>query len=168
MKTTYLPVMLLASAFVSCMGKKEEIKPSLSQQIIGEWQNTYLKVEMPTSNNTRSLEVLEVTPQNWEKKMKIQPIRTIFNKNRTYHSEHRNLKGTLIYNPAGIWSIKGDTITMMDTYPIQGKCFKYKIAINGDCVEFWGKEDFDADGVKDDMYYGKQKKLVEVNETSVK
>lgn len=161
MKTTYLPVMLFASTLISCMGKKEEIKPSLSQQIIGEWQNSYLKVEMPTSNNTNVLDILEVTPQNWEKKMKLLPIHTFFNKNRTYHSEHRNLKGTLIYNPAGIWSLKGDTLMMMDTYPIRGKCYKYKIAIDGNNIEFWGKEDFDADGVKDDLYYGKQTKLVE-------
>lgn len=37
---------------------------------------------------------------------------------------------------------------MMDTYPLQGKCFKYKCAINDDWIEFWGKEDFDADGKK--------------------
>src|SRR5215216_5492135 len=141
MKIRYLPLALCASILLSCTAKKTEIKPSLSQQLAGEWQTVSFRVEMPPASGSGTLKVLDVNPQNWEEKMKLQPIRTFFNSNRVYSSEHRNLKGEVIFNPKGIWSLKGDTLIMMDTKPTKGKCCKYKIAIQGNEMELDIKDD---------------------------
>lgn len=95
---------------------------------------------------------------NWETAMKAKPIRTFFKADGTYNSEHRNLNDSIVYNPAGKWSIVGDSLFMMDTFPQEGLSYKYKIKIDGNIAEFRGVEDFDSDGNKDDEYYGSQRK----------
>ena len=55
-----------------------EQKPGLSDELTGEWRNTYLKVTMFTHNNTDTSSVLEVTEDNWEEKLKSRTIQTNF------------------------------------------------------------------------------------------
>lgn len=142
-----------------CEGKKDETRNLLT----GTWQNTYMKIEMNSYKGKDTLSTLEVDESNWEKKMGIKPIITFFKANGTYSSEHRNLQDSIVYNPAGKWEIVGDTLYMRDTFPEAGLNYKYKLSISkqGDKVtaEFWGIEDFDQDGKKDDAYYGRQKKI---------
>lgn len=149
-------LLTLFCLFFSCSSK--ENKKSPSEQLVGEWRNVYMKVEMQTVNNTDSNDILEVSEENWEKMMQIRTIQTFYNADGTYNSKHTNLKDSVIYNPAGKWQIQGDSIIMSDTFPKTGLIYKYKIAIKDNNVEFWGVEDFDQDGNKDDKYYGTQKR----------
>ena len=160
--TNVIPFICILLLF-SCSGNKQkeniqEENRSISGQLIGTWTNTYMKVDMHTFNNSDSTKVLEVNENNWEEKMKIQVIRTFFRANGTYNSEHRNLKDSIVYNPAGNWSIVNDSLLMTDTFPQAGLSYKFKLAIKDSTAEFWGLEDFDQDGKKDDAYYGKQNK----------
>lgn len=145
-------------AFVSCTTDNEN-KSELSEQLIGEWHNTSLKIIMNTYKNSDSTVVLEVSEQNWEEKMNIKPIKTFFRADNSYNSEHYSLKDSLIYNPSGKWEIKGDTLNMWDTFPNKGLRYKYKLTITNNKAEFSGIEDCDNDGKADDNYFGTQKKL---------
>lgn len=131
-------------------------------QLTGVWFNTYMKVDMYSYRGSDSLKSMEVTEKNWEEKLQIRPIETHFNENGTYNSIHRNLKDSIVYNPAGYWSVKGDSLFMRDTFPQVGPRYHYKFAISSEGkttqAEFWGVEDFDQDGSTDDTYYGKQRK----------
>lgn len=150
-------ILLLACVLLmACNGKKNEPADDLTKQLIGQWRNTYMKVTMHGVPD--SIKTLEVNEADWAQKLKIQPIRTFFNADGTYHSEHRNLSDSIIYNPAGKWKIEGDSITMTDTFPKANLTYRYKLAIKDGQVEFWGKEDFNGDGKTDD-YYGKQRKF---------
>lgn len=154
-----LVFLLIVQLFFSCEGKKNETKDLLT----GAWQNTYMKIEMNSYKDKDTLSILEVDESNWEKKMGIKSITTCYKADGTYNSEHRNLQDSIVYNPAGKWEIIGDSLFMRDTFPEAGLNYKYKLSISkkGDKVtaEFWGIEDFDQDGKKDDVYYGKQKKI---------
>lgn len=157
--------LILISTFIfSCSAKEGNEK--LADQLMGEWRNVSMKVEMPTVNNTDSTSTLEVTEANWEQVMQIRTIQTFFNADGTYRSTHTNLNDSIIYNPAGKWLIAGDSIFMTDTFPQAGLTYKYKFTIREQNVagkkellaEFLGVEDFDQDGKKDDSYYGVQRK----------
>ena len=143
--------------FYSCTHETEN-KSELSNQLIGEWHNTSLKITMNTYKNSDSAVVLEVNEQNWEEKMNIKPIKTFFRADNSYNSEHYSLKDSLIYNPSGKWAIEGDTLHMWDTFPNKGLRYKYKLNITHNKAEFRGIEDCDSDGKADDNYFGTQKR----------
>ena len=157
-------LLIIGSAFVFACSTPERKKTS--DQLVGEWRNVSMRVEMPTVNNTDSTATLDVTEANWEKMMQIKTIQTFFKADGSYNSVHTNLNDSIIYNPAGKWSVTGDSIMMTDTFPQAGLTYTYKLTLreqdaNGKKVllaEFWGIEDFDQDGKKDDSYYGVQRK----------
>ncbi|MBL7888296.1 MAG: hypothetical protein JNL24_02025 [Bacteroidia bacterium] len=151
--------LLIICMLSSCGSRKNET----SDLLVGTWSNTFMKIEMNTYKGKDTINVLEVNESNWEGKMGIKPIITYFKEDGTYNSEHRNLNDSIIYNPAGKWEIVGDTLLMKDTFPQIGLNYKYKLLISKQrdkvTAEFWGIEDFDQDGKKDDVYYGKQRKF---------
>jgi hypothetical protein len=155
---------IISTILFSCSVKEDGKK--LSGQLIGEWRNVSMKVEMPTVNNTDSSSTLDVTEANWEQVMQIRTIQTFFNADGTYRSTHTNLNDSIIYNPAGKWAILGDSILMTDTFPQPGLTYTYRFTlreqnVNGKkelLAEFRGVEDFDQDGKKDDTYSGVQRK----------
>lgn len=128
------------------------------KQLVGEWRNVSLKLTMNSYKGGDSLKVFEVKEGEWEKKMGILPIRTFFRADGSYNSEHRNLKDSIIYNPAGKWEVRGDIIVMTDTFPEKGLSYRYKVVVDNDIAEFSGLEDCDHDGVPDDNYEGRQRR----------
>lgn len=126
--------------------------------IVGTWEIDRMKITMNTFQNSDKDQVMEVTAKNWEQKMRTRNIQTTYNEDGTYHSVHRNLQDSIVYDPAGTWEIIGDTLVIQDTFPTRAE-YKYRVKIDGDIAEFWGKEDFDQDGNIDDEYYSKQKRI---------
>ena len=145
------PLLLL----LGCEEARVENK-DLSKKLVGEWRNIELQIRMNTFNNTDSVQYFEANEGNWEEKMKIKPIRTFFYANGTYHSEHRNLKDSIIFDPGGKWVIYGDSLIMTDTFPELGLRYSYKLEIRNSLARFWGREDCDRDGYADDEYYSAQ------------
>lgn len=128
------------------------------QRLTGTWEIEEMKIRMNSFQNSQSDTVIEVTSDSWEEKMKTRNIQTTFNADGTYHSLHRNLKDSVVYDPAGIWSIRGDSLVIQDTIPVN-VTYKYKVLIGDGVAEFWGTEDFDQDGKVDDEYYSRQRRI---------
>ena len=103
------PVFFLLLLLAACSSSRTSKTNRLASELVGEWRNTYLKITMFTHRNSDSTHVMEVTSANWEEKLKTQPVRTFFRSNGTYNSEHRNLKDSIFYNPAGYWKVVGDS-----------------------------------------------------------
>lgn len=144
--------------FLSCNDNKDtqEEKPlSASEQLTGEWNNIFLKVDIHSKNNSDSAEVLEVDRLQWEERLKIKPIRTFFRKDSTWNSAHYNLNDSLVYNPAGKWWLEGDRLVMLQQFPTPDTT-NYTLSIKGDTATFECILDWDMDGKKDDKYFGKQ------------
>lgn len=158
MKLSFKILLFIIPVLVSCEAEEISENKELEKQLVGEWRNVSLKIKMNTFKNRDTFRIFEVNENNWEAKMRIQPIRTFYRADGTYNSEHRNLKDSLIYNPAGRWAIQGDTIIMMDTFPERALSYRYKIVIKNNIAEFTGLEDCDRDGNADDDYYGTQRR----------
>jgi hypothetical protein len=154
--------LILTGAILCCCTDRQEneaASPAVRpEQLHGQWRNVYMKLEMRTYKNADSTRMLEVNENNWEQVMKIKPIRTFFWYDGTYNSEHRDLRDSIFYNPAGKWTLRADTLEMTDTFPKAGLRYKYRITVNGNMAEFSGVEDLDGDGKKDDLYYGTQRR----------
>ena len=154
MKKFLLPALL----FLCCACEEpvvEEYSP-LAKNLVGEWRNIHLKLDMQTFRNSDSNYVFEVSEQDWEKKMNIRPIRTFYREDGTYNSLHLNLRDSVVYNPAGTWKVVGDSLFMQDTFPVRAEVYRYKLRITNKLAEFTGVEDGDRDGKKDDLYFGRQ------------
>lgn len=131
---------------------------SLDKQLIGEWNNIYLKVESATVNNTDKNETLEVGYGEWEQKLRIRPIRTFFREDGSWNSAHYTLSDSLFYDPSGTWSVSADTLYMMQDKPSPDTTL-YVLSIKNDTASFKALLDWDMDDRKDDLYFGKQKKV---------
>ena len=117
-----------------------------------------MKITMNSYRNSDTIRVIEANETNWNTVLKSQPVRTFFKADGTYNSEHRNMKDSIFYNPAGYWNISGDSLFMRDTFPKKGISYTYWLHIDGRTATFRGSEDFDQDGKRDDDYFGTQKK----------
>jgi hypothetical protein len=151
---------LAAIFFISCQntddGKKKDIFEA--QDLTGEWNNLSIKINIHSKNNSDSNEVFEVSRPEWEEKLKIKPIRTFFRSDSTWNSAHYNLKDSLVYNPSGKWWIKENKLVMLQDFPSPDTT-SYTLLLKKDTASFESLLDWDMDGKKDDLYFGRQLKV---------
>lgn len=137
---------------------KDEAKNSLADELIGEWRNTYIKITMNSFNGiTDSIRVMEADTSNWEDVIKMKPIRTFFEADGTYHSDHYSISDSLLFIAKGTWKTSHDTLTLDQTSPNEG-IYSFKTSIKDGIATFSSTLDFDEDGLSDDTYFGQQKK----------
>ena len=149
-------IILIAVLFIACNEENKSAEQiSSRQQLIGEWNNLYLKVNINSKNNSDSNEVIEVDRPQWKEKLKIKPIRSFFREDSTWNSAHYNLKDSLVFNPSGKWWIEQDSLVMLQNSP-SNDTSRYSLIIKNDTASFEAMLDWDMDGKKDDLYFGKQ------------
>jgi len=149
-------MVLCITSFVALSQSKHAADNNLAKDIVGEWRNVYLKLEI--HNKSKPTTTMLVDSTNWETKLGIKPIHTNFLANGTYHSEYYNLKDSIIKRSTGNWSIKGDSITMAQQTPSK-TLYTYHVSISNGYATFHGIIDFDGEGLLNDDYYGIQKKF---------
>ncbi|MBN8702903.1 MAG: hypothetical protein J0M08_07550 [Bacteroidetes bacterium] len=129
------------------------------KQLVGEWQNTVLKVTVNTARNTDSTGIVDVNEQNWADVLKTKPIKMSFTEDGTFNTEYRNLKDEMINGGSGNWYIVNDTLVMNQKQPDIVSTF-YKVAFSNEgTVELSGVVDWEGDGKVDDNYMGVLKNI---------
>ncbi len=129
-----------------------------SQKLIGEWNNLSMKIVINSKHNTDTNDVFEVDRPQWEQRLQIEPIRTFFRADSSFNSAHYNLKDSLVYNPSGKWWIENDRLVMLQNFPSPDTT-SYELIMKNDTASFEGMVDWDMDGKKDDVYFGRQIKV---------
>jgi hypothetical protein len=143
----------------ACSVRTENSTANLKDKLIGEWRNTYLKVTMNSAGGVAdSVKVLEADSTNWNEKLGIKPIRTFFEADGTYHSDHYDLNDSLLFSATGKWSIINDTLIMDQNSPHKTS-YRMKTSVDKSVARFHGNLDFDEDGEEDDEYTGWQRKF---------
>lgn len=154
-----ISILFFIAIFTACSVKTEISTVNLADQLTGEWRNTYLKVTMNSPGGVAdSVKVLEVDSTNWNEKLRIKPIRTFFEKDGTYRSDHYNLQDSLLFSATGRWSVSGDTLIMDQSSPNEA-IYRLQTTIDKGVAHFHGLLDFDEDGDEDDEYLGWQRKF---------
>ena len=142
----------IALLLVSCdPGENKEME----KQMLGEWRSLDLRLEMNTYQNKEGSKIFDVKEGEWETKMNIRPIVTYYKENGIYISEHRNLRDSLVFRPAGKWKIIGSELQLQDTFPELGPVYIYTLTIQNNIAELKGVEDSDGDQQADDNYFGR-------------
>lgn len=145
---SFIMIMLLALA---C---KEKKKP-LSTYMIGNWETSYIKIEMATVNKTDSTSVFEddFSKPNSGK------AQSNYKKDGTFTAWFKLADGKKTGETGGIWKTKNDSLYV--EYPYLGKQVKAWYRITQTSEGFDGKViyDWDNDGDSDDILYMKSKKI---------
>jgi hypothetical protein len=130
---------------------------NLRKELIGEWRNLGIHIDVKTANNTDKNTVWESNESNWEERQKIKPIHTFFKPDNTFYSEYYNLKDSLFYRPSGKWTLKGSELIFYYQQP-KADTLVFSLDIQEGVATFNGLVDWDSDGKKDDHYIGTQRK----------
>lgn len=148
----------LTSLFcVACQDSGRIVKENVIEpnELIGEWNNLSIRINIQSKNNLDSSEVFEVNRPGWEDRLRIKPIRTFFRTDSTWNSAHYNLNDSLVYNPSGKWWLHAEKLVMLQDFPSRDTT-TYSLSLKNDTASFETMLDWDMDGKKDDLYFGKQ------------
>lgn len=127
------------------------------KQLYGEWRNVSMVIT--TAHNTTKSAIEEYKEENWEKDLKIKPIRTYYNADGTYTSEYRDLDNIVFNTTSGNWNIKQDSVVLHQTTP-EKRSAAYHIKFQGENVAtFTALLDWTNNGKNDDLYVGKQQRM---------
>lgn len=119
-------------------------------KLIGTWKNLSLEVKVADPDT-----IMSVPEGEWERILRIKPIRTVFSPDYTYVSTYRHLNDSIFMESRGAWILKGDSLMMV----YHGDSTWYKVQFDGEVAEFTGYVDWDEDQLKDDLYFGRQQKV---------
>lgn len=144
-----LPLLVLV-LFASC-NKEADIR----SQLIGEWENTSLNVQMNSVDGSDSTSQLVANDGEWENVLGIKPIKTSFNADGTFTSSYFNLEGEPLGEEEGEWEIIGDSLILKS----QSYASAYHITVKENKARFVAYLDWDQDGAEDDLYDGWQKRI---------
>jgi len=130
----------------------------LKNSLVGTWWSDELIVGIDTINNSGTSVLLEINKDEWAEKLKMKPIQTIFNPNKTYVSAYCTDEGKIIRVTAGKWTVEKNQLNIHQLYP-NDKEMKYRINVDSGYAELSTRLDFDGDGKTDDLYYCQMKKI---------
>lgn len=156
--------LLLNSLFIfglitllSCGSNEEEMKQKTSQELSinlpGTWQITYMSVKIDTYQSAGKDSLFEAREETWENQFQVKPFRMYFDKENKYHQTFRGRDNSLISEYFGIWKLKGDTLTLVQS----DQTLQYKIDMKNGQIFMTSLMDWDGDQVEDDTYYSKQR-----------
>ncbi|MCX6290463.1 MAG: hypothetical protein NT126_01710 [Bacteroidetes bacterium] len=130
----------------------------LQSSLVGMWRTDALVVGIDTIHNSDMSVILEVRSDEWVERMKMQPIQTIFNPNKTYISAYTNAEGKVIKVTAGKWSAAKNQLKIHQLFP-NDQQMNYRVDLTAGSAELRSKLDFDGDGKDDDFFYCQMKKV---------
>lgn len=127
----------------------------LNEYIINSWQTTYMKIEMPTYENSDSLYVYE---DRFDNNPELIAQSTYFS-NGTFKAWFINQKGEKISESDGKWSVKNDSLYVDFFYNNRDIKVGYHITKTNEGFEGKSKFDWDNDGTLDDFLLMKTKQI---------
>lgn len=152
MKFTYcfLSIILL---FIGCT---PTIDNDLKSYMVGSWQTTYLKIEMPTVHRTDSLTVIEEDFSSPNAGL----AQSVYREDGAFSSWFLLPNGEKSGETAGVWDAKGKDSLYVD-YFYHGKQVKAWYSITKTPLGFNAKMiyDWDNDGDYDDELFMKTKRI---------
>lgn len=148
---------LILLSLLSCGPSEEEKKATstqkLSNALPGTWQITYMRVGINTYQATKKDSLFEAREETWENQFQVKPFRMFFDRDKKYHQTFRGRDNSLISEYYGIWKLKGDTLTLMQS----DQTLEYKVEINQGQIFMTSLMDWDGDQTEDDIYYSRQR-----------
>jgi hypothetical protein len=166
-KKYFIPFVVVILLFLSCSKtpvppvQENNCDPSaydLGNSLVGMWKSDAVIVGIDTIHNSSTSVVLQVNKEEWNDRLHIQPVQTIFNPNKTYVSAYTTTDGKVIKVTAGKWDVGKNQLNIHQLFP-NDKQMNYRIDLSDGFAELRSKLDFDGDGKQDDIFYCQMKKI---------
>ena len=138
----------------TCVSPSSDLKNSL----VGTWLSDEIIVGIDTINNSGNSVLLEINKEEYQEKLKLRPIQTVFHANKTYVSAYCTTEGKIIRVTAGKWTIEKNKLNIHQLFPSDQQ-LNYRIDLSAGYAQLRSQLDFDGDGNSDDMFYCQMKKI---------
>ena len=143
-------IAIVALFFGSCQPKN-----TLQNYMANSWQTTYLKIEMPTYQQSDSLQVFE---DDFDDDTEL-IAQSKYHKDGTFLAWFLNKKGEKVSPSEGTWKIIGDSLYVAFFYNHRNMEVSYHITKTKEGFLAKSKYDWDNDGKLDDLLTMKTKQL---------
>ena len=135
-------------------------------RMVGEWQASSFTIKATSVNGKAdSNVVVTVTPNDWEKKLGYQPIRTTYRADGSYEAVTRNTRDSIIATPNGKWRMMNDSTLELQQIDPHPDTMLYRVQFTALGATFSRRYDYDKDGAKDDFFEGVQQRITPVSTT---
>ncbi len=141
---------IMGACSIADQENSEDAGKYSANDIVGSWCNLSMKVTYLNSDS-----VFNVPEGQWEEILRIKPIRTTYLKDSSFLSEYFKLDGSPLFTSSGTWYIKNDSLSLFSN----GSVSTYKFSMDKNIGRFVGIIDWNEDGIRNEIYDGKQKKL---------
>lgn len=131
-------------------------KDTLQEYMIGSWETTYIRIEMPTFMKSDSTNIFEDTFDNNPTRI----VQSTYNKDGSFSTWSLNQEKKKYGESKGTWNIKGDSLYIEFFYDGRNVKEAYQIQKIENGFQGKSKYDWDNDGEFDDNLLMKTKKLV--------
>lgn len=131
----------------------------LTNVIIGTWEAHSLSITMPTHGDSDTTRFLQITPENWNEIVGLEPVKTYFLANGQYYAEYYDLDGNLMKRPKGLWVVNGNTLMYDEKEPARNRFFQEVQYLDNNFFQFSFIMDYDGDGELDDKAVSVSRKL---------
>ena len=149
----YLTLLIgLCLVTTSCFFSKEN---DLSRFMIGDWETSYIKIDMPTVNKSDSLSIFEddfSAPNSGKAQSSYLP-------DGTFKAWFKKTDGTRVDETDGLWHVKDDSLFVKYDYRGKQVNARYLIKRHADGFDGTVIYDWDNDGEHDDTLFMKTKRI---------
>lgn len=125
----------------------------LKSALPGTWVAVAFRVKVNSFQNTDSSFVMEVKEGEWEQKLQMPPIQTVYDAENRFRTQYKSLSDSLLRTERGIWNVFGDTLMLVSP----DATYQYQVILQNKKAELKALIDWDGDGQEDDEYTGIQK-----------
>lgn len=119
------------------------------QLLVGSWDTALYSIKVESLDNTLSSIAFNINKKDFEEKLQLTSVNTVFNENGTYHSQVVDAQKKILKCQSGKWKTENNKLIIHQECPRE-KDFIYDVNGKGNILTFFSHLDFDVDGCIDD------------------
>lgn len=140
---------------ISCKSEDQTIKNSASSvpesSLQGIWENVEIKIEVKDDSSYLFI----VEEDDWQNILQIRPTQSYFYPDQTFRQVFIGLDNSILDTKKGTWLLNQDTLTIS----LPEDTLQYSVRLQKGMLLMRGQVDWNSDGQKNDIYFGKQRQV---------
>lgn len=140
---------------ISCKSEDQTVKnsaiPVQESNLQGIWENVEIKVEVKDDSSY----LFVVEEDDWKNILQIRPTQSYFYPDQTFRQVFIGLDNSILDSKKGTWGLNEDILTIA----LPEDTVQYSIRLQKGMLLLRGQVDWNSDGQKNDIYFGKQRQV---------
>jgi hypothetical protein len=130
---------------------KNSASPVPETSLQGIWENVEIKVEVKDDSSYLFI----VEEDDWQNILQIRPTQSYFYPDQTFRQVFIGLDNSILDTKKGTWLLQQDTLTIA----LPDDTLQYSVRLQKGMLLMRGLVDWNSDGQKNDIYFGKQRQV---------